>query len=219
LTEAFGRRALALVTDMHEPLGPAIGTGLEAIEARDFLRGTRRDARLASVCDALGRALLRVAGYDGDPASALADALASGRAAETFDAMLAAQGASPGALDALGVAGEPTLVRAERDGFVAGLDAVRLGECARDLVAAAGSGAGIVLDARTGDHRNRGDVVARVYGGDAHAAATVAHAFAWSERPTHERPLVYGEIEAGSDGAGAGTSGGVAAPRSTLESK
>jgi pyrimidine-nucleoside phosphorylase len=218
LTEAFGRRALALVTDMHEPLGPAIGTGLEAIEARDFLRGTRRDARLASVCDALGRALLRVAGYDGDPASALADALASGRAAETFDAMLAAQGAVAGALDAL-VAGEPTLVRAERDGFVAGLDAVALGECARDLVAAAGPVAGIVLDARTGDHRDRGDVVARVYGGDAHAAATVAQAFAWSERPTHERPLVYGEIEAGSDWTGDGTSGGVAAPRSTLESK
>jgi pyrimidine-nucleoside phosphorylase len=219
LTEAFGRRALALVTDMHEPLGPAIGTGIEAIEARDFLRGARRDERLASVCDALGRALLRVAGYDGDAGRALADAVASGRAAQTFDAMLAAQGASAGALDALAVAGEPTIVRADRDGFVAGLDAVALGECARDLVAAAGSGAGIVLDARTGDHRARGDAVARVYGGDAHTAATVARAFAWSDAPAHERPLVYGEIEAGSDWTGDGTPGGVAAPRSTLESK
>ncbi len=221
LTEAFGRRALALVTDMDEPLGPAIGTGLEAIEARDFLRGTRRDERLAAVCDALGRALLRVAGYDGDADRALADALSSGRAAETFDAMLAAQGAAPGALDSLAVAGEPALVVAERDGFVAGLDAVALGECARDLVAAAGSGAGIVLDARTGEHRKRGDVVARVYGGDARATATVANAFAWSDGPTHARPLVYGEIEAGSERAGDGTStsGGAALPRSTLESK
>jgi thymidine phosphorylase len=219
LTEAFGRRALALVTDMHEPLGPAIGTGLEAIEARDFLRGIRRDARLASVCDALGHALLRVAGYEGDAGRALADALESGRAAETFDAMLAAQGAEPGALDALAVAGEPTLVRAERDGFVAGLDAVALGECARDLVAAAGSVAGIVLDARTGDRRHRGDVVARIYGGDARAAAAVARAFAWSDARTHERPLVYGEIEAGSDWAGDGISGAAVAPRSTLESK
>jgi thymidine phosphorylase len=133
--------------------------------------------------------------------------------------MLAAQGASAGALDALAVAGEPTIVRADRDGFVAGLDAVALGECARDLVAAAGSGAGIVLDARTGDHRARGDAVARVYGGDAHTAATVARAFAWSDAPAHERPLVYGEIEAGSDWTGDGTPGGVAAPRSTLESK
>jgi pyrimidine-nucleoside phosphorylase len=221
LTEAFGRRALALVTDMDEPLGPAIGTGLEAIEARDFLRGTRRDERLAAVCDALGRALLRVAGYDGDAGRALADALASGRAAETFDAMLAAQGAESGALDSLAVAGEPALVVAERDGFVAGLDAVALGECARDLVAAAGAGAGIVLDARTGEHRMRGDVVARVYGGDARATATVANAFAWSAGPTRARPLVYGEIEAGSERAGDGTStsGGAALPRSTLESK
>ena len=221
LTEAFGRRALALVTDMDEPLGPAIGTGLEAIEARDFLRGTRRDERLAAVCDALGRALLRVAGYDGDADRALADALSSGRAAETFDAMLAAQGAAPGALDSLAVAGEPALVVAERDGFVAGLDAVALGECARDLVAAAGSGAGIVLDARTGEHRKRGDVVARGYGGDARATATVANAFAWSEGPTHARPLVYGEIGAGSEriGDGTSTSEGAALPRSTLESK
>jgi thymidine phosphorylase len=176
-------------------------------------------AHVRTPLDALGRALLRVAGHDGDAGRALADALASGRAAETFDAMLSAQGAVPGALDALAVAGEPTLVRAERDGFVARLDAVALGECARDLVAASGSGAGIVLDARTGDRRNRGDVVARVYGGDARTAATVARAFAWSDASTHERPLVYGEIEAGSDWTGDGTSGGVAAPRSTLESK
>jgi pyrimidine-nucleoside phosphorylase len=46
-----------------------------------------------------------------------------------------------------------------------------------------------------------------------------ARAFAWSDASTHERPLVYGEIEAGSDWTGDGTSGGVAAPRSTLESK
>jgi thymidine phosphorylase len=133
--------------------------------------------------------------------------------------MLAAQGAVPGALDTLAVAGEPELVRADRDGFVAGIGAVALGECARDLVAASGSGAGIVLDARTGDHRARGDVLARIYGGDARAAAIVARAFAWSDARTHERPLVYGEIEAGSDWTGDGTPGGVATPRSTLESK
>ena len=65
LAQSFGRRSIAFVTDMNEPLGPAIGTGLEAIEARDFLRGTRRDPRLAEVCDALGVAMLEVAGAGG----------------------------------------------------------------------------------------------------------------------------------------------------------
>jgi hypothetical protein len=46
---------------MNEPLGPAIGTGLEAIEARDFLRGTRRDARLEGLCEVLGVAMLEAA--------------------------------------------------------------------------------------------------------------------------------------------------------------
>ena len=206
LTEAFGRRALALVTDMDEPLGPAIGTGLETIEARDFLNGTRRDARLAAVCEALGSAMLRVAGFIGDPGAALAVALANGRAAATFDAMLAAQGALPGALASLRPLGDGVLVRAERDGYLAALDAVALGECARDLVAAYGSGAGIVLAARAGDFVRAGEPLARVHGGDALAEGAVRRAFSWSAAPVAPRPLVYGEIDAVSAGSAAAVS-------------
>ena len=51
------RKAVALVSDMNEPLGPAIGTGLEALEARDFLRGARRsDRRLRALCERLAGA-------------------------------------------------------------------------------------------------------------------------------------------------------------------
>jgi pyrimidine-nucleoside phosphorylase len=217
LTEAFGRRALALVTDMDEPLGSAIGTGLEAIEARDFLSGARRDPRLADVCAALGSAMLRASGFAGDPAAALAEALASGRAAATFDAMLAAQGARPGGLGALEPHPDLATVRAERGGFVASLDAVALGECARDLVRASGPSAGIVLAAHAGDAVRAGDPLARVYGGDAAAAAAVARAFAVAPERREPRPLVYGEIDAGSASAEAAAL--ASAPRSTLETR
>jgi pyrimidine-nucleoside phosphorylase len=213
VAESFGRRARALVTDMNEPLGPAIGTGLEAREARDFLRGTRRDARLAAVCDALARAMLELAGFAGDAAAALARALASGAANERFEAMLAAQGAERGALERLAPHGSPTIARAPRSGYLATVDAVALGEVARDLVARAGSGAGIIVRARTGDALRAGDEVATVYG-DAGARAAVEAAFSVNDAPPAARALVYGAI--GSRAAGDPAAAGA---RSTLESR
>ncbi len=218
LTRAFGRRALALVTDMDEPLGRSIGTGLEAIEARDFLSGVRRDARLATVCRALGGALLRVAGYDGEPDAALTDALESGRAFATFEAMLDAQGARAGALAALAPAEAPAIVRAERDGYVRAIDTVALGERARDLVAASGAGAGIVFGARIGDRVARGDALAETFGGDAASVAAVARAVSIGDDAAPPRPLVYGEIEAVSDSAARASDTGEAS-RSMLESR
>ncbi|MBD5634828.1 MAG: hypothetical protein IAI49_10150, partial [Candidatus Eremiobacteraeota bacterium] len=185
-----------------------------------FLNGSRRDARLGAVCEALGSALLRVAGFPGDTAGALASALASGRAAETFAAMCAAQGADPGALATLVPEGDGRAVRATRDGYVASLDAVALGECARDLVARSGRGAGIRLAVRGGDFVRAGDALARVYGSVARDETIVAGAFAWSATPCVPRPLFYGEIDAVSAGvASGGAAAGRLASRSTLETK
>jgi pyrimidine-nucleoside phosphorylase len=220
LTQAFGRRALALVTDMDEPLGPAIGTGLEAIEARDFLNGSRRDARLSDVCLALGSALLRVAGFAGDPRAALGEALESGRAAAAFDAMLRAQGAVPGALAGLAPAGDGRVVRAERSGFVGAIDTVALGESARDLVAAHGPGAGLRLRARIGTRIGAGDALADVYGGGVRHEGAVRAAFALAAAPPPPRRLFYGEIDAVSlAGVATAEPAGVpgSAPGSTLE--
>jgi pyrimidine-nucleoside phosphorylase len=213
LTHAFGRRAQAIVSDMHEPLGPAIGTGLEAREARDFLGGLRRDARLAAVCDELGRAMLAVAGVTGDARPALAHALESGAAYATFQAMLVAQGAEARALERLAPLGVPTLVRATRSGYVAEIDTPALGEIARELVASGGPGAGLVIAARTGDALRSGDTLATVYGDDSFVASSGA-AFVLADAPPPVRPVVYGEIgsRATATATGAGT-------RSTLESK
>jgi pyrimidine-nucleoside phosphorylase len=214
LSTGFGRRSRALVTDMNEPLGPAIGTGLEAIEARDFLRGSRRDPRLAAVCAALGVAMLEVAGFAGDPHRALSDVLSDGRAYATFEAMLAAQGAVPGALDRM----EPHATRAEvpapHSGFVASVDPVALGETARDLVRCAGSQAGIRVAVRTGDMVCAGEPLATVYGPDEFVAA-VATAFTLADARQSPRPLVYCEIGSVRE-TGAVTSG---VPRSTLDTR
>jgi pyrimidine-nucleoside phosphorylase len=212
LTRAFGREARALVTDMNEPLSPAIGTGLEAAEARDFLRGTRRDARLGAVCDALGRAMLAAGGFAGDGRAALARALESGAAYATFEAMLAAQGAQPGALERLAPHPVATVVRARRAGFVTAVDGVALGEAARDLVARDGGGAGLIVHARIGDEVRAGDPLATLYGGES-ASEVAAAAFAVADAPPLAPTIVY------DDGARIAASRVPAGAYSTLESK
>ncbi|MGH7729096.1 MAG: thymidine phosphorylase [Vulcanimicrobiaceae bacterium] len=216
LSVAFGRRARALVTDMDEPLGAAIGNGLEVIAARDLLRGSRRDERLLFVALADAEAMLALANVP-EPAAALAAALASGRAAERFAALLAFLGAEPGALDAMRPHPQRTELRAPRDGFLGALDARALGRAARRLVDRSGPCAGIELRRSVGERVARGAVLAAVYG-EPRDLPELALAFEIADEAPPPRPLVYGEIV--STGAARGRSPAASRslePRSRLE--
>jgi len=204
LARGFGRRAGAVVSDMNQPLGPAIGTGLELCEARDFLRGSRRDPRLLALCETLAAAMLDAS----DAAEARADrsvpiraALASGRAYEIFERMLVAQGAGPNALAALAAHPVSTAVRAPRSGYLTRIAPVALGEYARDLVEERGPTAGIVMRARPGDAVRAGDPLATVYGGGADPASALLQCLSIGDAPLEANPLVYGEIDARSGSA------------------
>ena len=96
LAASFGKRASALVSDMEEPLGAAVGSGIEAVEARDFLRGDDRDPRLAEAVFAVAHEMLRVGGVAEDAIVPNAlDALQSGAAYERFVQLVEAQGGTP----------------------------------------------------------------------------------------------------------------------------
>jgi pyrimidine-nucleoside phosphorylase len=193
LTQRFGRRAAALVTNMDEPLGPSVGDALEVIEARDFLQGVKRDPRLAGVVGTIARELLGVAGIEPDDADArIARALDDFSAYEKFVAMVEAQGATRAALEGLRVPHARSLARAERDGYVTAVDTVALGERARALVAAQGSDAGIIVRARIGDRVRAGDVLAEVIRGE--SARDVASAFVLGDVAPVVRPLVAASI-------------------------
>ena len=173
LTEDLGRSAVAWVTDMEEPLGPAIGSGIEAIEARDFLRGTRRDSRLAAGVLHISEAMLELAGTM-NAKRQLQTALDAGRAYEKFVAMIEAQGGSRHHLEEMRPLPARAVVAAE-SGFVQEFDTVALGELSRDLIGADGSLAGIRLAVRLGEAVSAGEVVAELFGGD-DAAERRAHA-------------------------------------------
>ncbi len=193
LTRRFGRRARAIVSDMNEPLGNAIGTGLEIIEARDFLRGTRRDERLYELCETLARTMLEVVNVS-QPQAAIARALESGAAYETFEKMLALQGAAPGALAELEPCAERWVVRTRVAGIVGSFDTVRLGELARDIVARDGDRAGIRLAVRAG-HECAPDAELATVFGDASFVGDVRDCIEIVDEAPLARALVLHEID------------------------
>ncbi len=93
VAEGAGLRCVALITDMNQVLGRTAGNAIEVRESIDMLRGAPVCPRLERVTLALAGELLHLCGLAPDIAAAEAaarQALASGRAAETFAAMIAA---------------------------------------------------------------------------------------------------------------------------------
>src|ERR1700681_3261680 len=117
LGEGAGRRTVALVTAMDNPLGRSVGNALEVQEALDALAG-KGGQELVQVSLVVAREMCRLAEVDADPAAALR----SGDGLKTFLAMLAAQG---GKLEeGLPVAPVQVPVISAGDGYVESIDAL-----------------------------------------------------------------------------------------------
>jgi thymidine phosphorylase len=155
---AHGVRTVALLTDMSTPLGLTIGNAVEVTESVEVLAGGG-PADVVELTLALAREMLDAAGLpDADPAAALRD----GRAMDSWRAMIRAQGGDPDA--PMPVAAEVEVVRAERDGYVAAVDAYAMGVAAWRLGAGRARKedpvsvpAGVVLHKRPGDEVRAGD--------------------------------------------------------------
>ncbi|MDO5642872.1 MAG: thymidine phosphorylase [Paracoccus sp. (in: a-proteobacteria)] len=146
---AAGCATSALITDMDQPLARAAGNTLEVHEAIACLRGAPsalRDLSLALCAEAL-----RLAGRP-DALIDVVDALDSGRAAEVFARMVAAQGGPADLIDRprAHLAAAPVIRPVSApDGFVARIDTAALGHA----VIALGGGrvrAGQKIDHRVG---------------------------------------------------------------------
>jgi len=192
ISREFGRNARAIVSDMNEPLGRSIGTGIEVIEARDFLRNVDADARLREQSLHIAAAMLELGGVS-DPRAAAVKALESGIAYEKFVEMIEAQGGSRSRLDEMRLPEHVEHVTAERDGYVVSIDGVALGNAARDWSAKVPT-AGIRVRVRTGDAVERGTILAEFYGDDGTHVARVRRAFEIADASPAERPLVYATI-------------------------
>jgi pyrimidine-nucleoside phosphorylase len=196
----------ALVTDMNEPLGPALGTACEVRAALEVLEGAG-DARLRRVSVALGIEALALRGWNRDDARRQLDgALDDGRARATWDRVVAAHGGDP---DPSGLArpSRAVEVRSGPGGRVVGIDGEALGWVAVDLGAGrrrlqddVDHAAGVEVHVRTGDRVGRDQPLATLYVGDRDVdvetlAARTRTAFEIGDGEAEDRPLVVGTVD------------------------
>jgi pyrimidine-nucleoside phosphorylase len=158
--EGAGRRTVALITAMDNPLGRSVGNALEVQEALDVLGGGG-DAELREVSVRVAAEMCRLAGVTRDPAETIADLSALGK----FHAMLAAQGGR--LAEGLPQAAVKVFVPAPRSGWVEAIDALEVGYASVELGAgrlrkedAIDHAAGIVIQAQVGDRVRAGGPLA-----------------------------------------------------------
>ena len=173
-----GRRMMALVTDMGEPLGSHVGNALEVKEAIDALSG-RVQGPLLEVSLELGARMLLLADAAASVADAkqkLMDALESGRGLERLRAMITAQGGDPACCDDVTRLPQAPVVQdvpAASSGYVHCMDTVALGNAAQAMGAGRrvktdviDPSVGFVLHRRIGQRVEAGETIATVYARD-----------------------------------------------------
>ncbi|TPW73526.1 thymidine phosphorylase [Schumannella sp. 10F1B-5-1] len=189
----------ALLTDMDVPLGLAIGNANEVRESVEVLAGGG-PADVVELTVALAKEMLDLAGQpDADPAAALQD----GRAMDSWNAMIRAQGGDPTA--ELPVPSETHTVLADRDGVVDRLEALPFGIGAWRLGAGRARkqdpvihSAGIDLHVKPGSVVKKGDPLFTLGAEDParfeRALESVEGAWAIADTAPESRPLIVDRI-------------------------
>jgi thymidine phosphorylase len=173
--ERMGKRVVALITDMDEPLGCMIGNALEVVEVLEVLRGEGPED-LRELCLELGGWMLHLGGVAVSVAEGKQQSkklIASGQAFEKFRQMVELQGGDPRAIDdpkRLPRAEHAMTVSSSQDGYVAALQCEQAGtacvilgggrERKEDSVDPA---VGIVLHKKVGDAVSAGEALATIY--------------------------------------------------------
>jgi thymidine phosphorylase len=191
LSEDLDIRASALITDMDNPLGSAVGNALEVRESACFLKGDEVPEDLAHEARYVAARLLELKGIP-NPESAVEEALSSGAAYEKFERFVRAQGGDAAALDRLPVSENIGEVTAPRGGYVARFHARGIGQAALTLGAGREKkgdeidpGAGVEVLVKVGDKIGEREPVARLYGGHnaGRAQELVQEALEFSDEP------------------------------------
>ena len=202
LSNDSGMQASALITDMDEPLGSAIGNALEVRESVRFLKGEGTPADLPQMARAVAVRLLEFKGID-DAEGAVERALSSGAAFEKLREFVAAQGGDAGALENLPISGDVREVASPRSGHVAGFGALGVGRAALALGAGrekkgdrVDPGVGVEVLVKTGDGVEEGQPIARIYGSrdTGRAEDLILASLEISDEPVRRPPVILGSL-------------------------
>lgn len=170
-----GRKMMAVISDMDQPLGNAVGNALEVKEAIETLKG-HGPADFTELCMTLGSCMLMVAEIAENEQQAremLKEAVDSGKALDKLAELVEAQGGDKRMVyetDLLPKASSITPLLSEKDGYVEKIQCDEVGICS--LILGGGRetkesvidlSVGIVLTKKVGSHVKAGEPLAYIH--------------------------------------------------------
>jgi pyrimidine-nucleoside phosphorylase len=206
IARPMDKKVQALITDMSQPLGYAVGNALEVMEASQTLQNAG-PADLTKLCLELAARMI----FLGKQAATLEEArvaaerhLVDGSAYKKFKDVVAAQGGNPQALDNFALLPNATGAReiaSPRAGYVSLIDAEDIGIAANMIGAgrdkkedAIDPAVGIILEVKAGEKVEAGSILCRLYYTKEdrveEAAEKVEDAFHISAQRPEERELI-----------------------------
>ncbi|WP_295592619.1 pyrimidine-nucleoside phosphorylase [uncultured Streptococcus sp.] len=168
LGREVNRETIAVITDMSQPLGKAIGNRLEITEALEIMQGKGREDITDFICE-LAEILLTLAQVDASQKD-IRQNLVGGQALAKFEELIQAQGGDLQDLYRQSSAPVVTEIFADEAGYIEELPAMAFGKFAMQLGAGRATKTdslnyetGIVFEKKVGDSVAQGDLVAKVY--------------------------------------------------------
>ena len=168
LGKAVGRKTVAVITDMSQPLGRAIGNRLEILEAIEILQGKGREDISHFICE-LAQIMLGLANVE-KTVEEVRQHLENGQALAKFEEMVAAQGGDLEDLYRPVNVTHVVEITAQESGVISALPAMEFGLYAMRLGAGRAVKSddldyetGIVFEKKVGDSVQKGEIVAKVY--------------------------------------------------------
>lgn len=173
-----GRRTIAVISDMDQPLGFAVGNALEVKEAIETLKGNGPED-FVELCMTLGSQMLLAGGKAGNAEEALQKLKAvieDGSALKKLAEFVEAQGGNPDAVYDTDILPKASIVQelpAPREGYISRIICDEVGICS--LILGGGRetkesdidlSVGIVLQKKVGDYVKKGETLAVIHAND-----------------------------------------------------
>jgi len=204
-----GRKTIAIISDMSQPLGYAIGNALEVKEAIETLKG-KGPKDLEELCLTLGSYMVYLAEKAPSLEEArkmLVNAIADGSALETFKTFLQAQGGDASVVDDLAKlpqAKYQVALPANEDGYIAEIIADEVGTAAMLLGAGRETkestidlAVGLVLHKKVGDRVKKGEPLVTLHSNTEnieHIKQKLYESIQISPTPVEPLTLIYDRI-------------------------
>ncbi len=205
-----GRKTYAVISDMDQPLGFAVGNALEVKEAIETLKGNGPDD-FVELCMTLGSYMLIAGGKASDVEEArglLTKVIADGSALKKLGQFVRAQGGDDRAVfdtELLPKAAIVEEILSDREGYISHIECDEIGVCS--LILGGGRetkeseidlSVGLVLQKKVGDFVKKGEALAIIHGNDrdkmAQAKERFLKAYRFSETPVEKKPFIKGVI-------------------------